>query len=372
MSIGRTFDFTMEIVSPVHIGAGRAPLIKDLDFVNGQQIHFIDLPRVLEEKLARYWIEGADVPTIPQLLKSTEYADYALYSLDCPKGVDEIDKIGVCTKDVFNQPYIPGSSIKGAIRTAIAWKLQSFLQSLGKAPKICLDGKRASADDKLMGDLLGRDPHHDLLRSLQVGDTDSVTPEGGLNVCLATVYTLSNLGKQMRLFSKGNRFRSWVETLRPKTCLKGTLRLDDFLLAPQQDEELKFQGKGILVENFFLYCNAFAQKVIANECEFYGTYGVPEVKEFYEGLQETSSELSGKQECLLQISWGAGWLSKTIGVALTPEELESIRAQYGLGRKGVEIFPKSRRLVEIDGVPVMPLGWVKLKLDVAEGNEEDN
>ena len=46
----------------------------------------------------------------------------ALYTLPCLEDPGEVP-VHEANKDVMHQPYLPGSSIKGAIRTAVLWKL---------------------------------------------------------------------------------------------------------------------------------------------------------------------------------------------------------------------------------------------------------
>src|SRR5262249_19520957 len=72
-------------------------------------------------------------------------------------------------KDAFDRPYIPGSSLKGALRTVLAWhgfqqrKLIFDVDNLGGNPNW--------AAQSIERKLFGADPNHDLLRALQVADS---------------------------------------------------------------------------------------------------------------------------------------------------------------------------------------------------------
>ena len=39
-------------------------------------------------------------------------------------------------------------------------------------------------------------------------------------------------------------------------------------------------------------------------------------------------------------------------------DLENVRKERKLGKKGVAVFPKTRRLAMKSGMPSAPLGWV--------------
>jgi hypothetical protein len=64
----------------------------------------------------------------------------------------------------------------------------------------------------------------------------------------------------------------------------------------------------------------------------------------------------------VQVAWGAGWRSKTVGAAFDDDLLLDIQNRYRLGRMGME-FPKTRRLVETGEGPAMPLGWLQVTFE---------
>ena len=56
----------------------------------------------------------------PEHLQNPEA--FATYSLSCPQSPEEVE-IREAIKDINHCPYIPGSTLKGAIRTALLWDL---------------------------------------------------------------------------------------------------------------------------------------------------------------------------------------------------------------------------------------------------------
>jgi|GEM_PF-4204005 len=57
-----TYRLEIEVLSPLHIGSGRAELKNDVDFVCSKGVHVIDIDRALENLPAEAWaraIKGA-------------------------------------------------------------------------------------------------------------------------------------------------------------------------------------------------------------------------------------------------------------------------------------------------------------------------
>jgi CspA family cold shock protein len=108
------------------------------------------------------------------------------------------------------------------------------------------------------------------------------------------------------------------------------------------------------------HCRAFAAALIERETDFYAQHGPARLAAFYRELGSKLERLADN-EFLLQMSWGTGWTSKTVGSALDQSLIEEARRRYRLGRKGLT-FPKTRRLVERGNTPQEPFGWVLVRL----------
>lgn len=366
-NMGTNYRLEIEVLSPVHIGSGRPDLVDDLDYVTARRIYVIDQERMLAGLPEDRWARAEEAEPLSRLLSADEYARFARYTLNDPTGGGPVPRIQEHIKDALSRPYIPGSSLKGAIRTALAWsmlrdsgrRVQS--QRLGRNPRF--------ADDPLEGDLFGRgkrprvDPNRDLLRALHVVDSQARPVEGHLELTQVVLYSLSGAPARAHLQSKGDRWSFFVEALAPGTKLQSTLRLDDYLLQPQIARHVGMSGKQDWVRGWLTYCNTLSQTIIAHETDFYARHAIPRVKAFYDDLGRQAESADPGRECLLQMSWGAGWVSKTVGTLLDDTTLAEIRDRYRLGRRrDYPIFPKSRRLVERGNVPEMPLGWVRLRL----------
>jgi len=123
-----TTTYRLKCLSPVHVGTGSQ--FTRLDGVyNDGRWYLIDLDRVLAR--------GVDATELAQVMADRNFTwssflrerriappDVAAYSLPCPQDPQETP-VREAMKDVYRSPYLPGTSVKGAIRTAVLWRLIS-------------------------------------------------------------------------------------------------------------------------------------------------------------------------------------------------------------------------------------------------------
>ncbi|GBC81430.1 hypothetical protein HRbin10_00542 [bacterium HR10] len=124
-------QYILTCLSPVHVGTGRQCGRFDGAYHNGRW-YVMDLDRVLARggeanALARAMSERAFAWSAWLNERGIAPSDVAAYDLPCPQDPGDTP-IREALKDVHGRPYLPGSSIKGAIRTAILWRL------MGEAP----------------------------------------------------------------------------------------------------------------------------------------------------------------------------------------------------------------------------------------------
>jgi len=273
------------------------------------------------------------------------------------------------TKD---EAYIPGSSIKGAIRTAILWwVLKNDADRFDRAKKHLnnlvrsrdrVDKKRV--DDEIEKLVFGADPTEDILKALQVSDTSAVNVK---ELRIEEVRTLTTTPQGHNW--KG--FYTYVEALKPGTKLALETKIDEFLLEDDAASELHFENKKGLVREIPRICNEFADMFIEDEIRFFRQYNRPreldDVLEFYEMLRERRKEDS----FLLHLAWGSGWHGMTVGRLLQGEpdfDFFGLRKRFSLGKRRnqqflVSEFPKTRRIVFKHGKPKYPLGWLKIRFE---------
>lgn len=353
------------VYSPVHVGNGNE--LTPVDYVaKNNEIRVIDLSRYLAEKVAL--TNWRNVNVEEKVREAGENKDYILYTTGLRRGepqrtifelLKEICGDSICVS-------IPGSTIKGAIRTAIAyWLLTNGAVDIIRKVISTGDGEKL---ESLLFQAGTGDAKKDALRALSISDTSSlvVKPE---TVEVVMVKTLS--GRDFEGFS------TYYETIKPGCEFKFELGIDTRLTESKFFMQLLgWKSNGVSpvemsIDEIRQAINSFSLKIIEYELRFFKSCGVKELEGFYVKFKE-KMENSPSNTCYIALARGAGWLKSTVNMALqNKERLEYIQKKKlnspGKGLKrvtigGEEFSPKSRMLVmENDNEPVGPMAWVKIE-----------
>ncbi len=358
----------VSVLTPLHIGTGVA-LTEDFDYVchNGYTYR-IDIDRLAEELYTRDPKLTEQLLRIPpgQLLRPEDLrpdSPYIRYVLPGEPGGQQFRE---AIKDAHDRPYVPGSSLKGALRTAIAWHAWEELDlSLSKV-KLGKDRKFAAQD--LEAEIFGRDPekgkkspHHDLLRALRVSDSDPVAIER-LKIYQVRVWT-----------PKGGAAPISVEAIMPGTEIDIFITIDESLFS-EWAEKQRVEGFPFKHRDWLIRIPEIARKRAElraeSELNFWGKDTGP--MDFYSKLLEACRK--AKRGFPLQLGFGTGWEGTTIGAPLREDpKWPEVHRRYELGKiprtkrqTPPDEFPRSRRIVvNTTGKPVQPLGWVWIKWEEA-------
>lgn len=341
---------TIEVLSPLHVGGGEGNLRLDFDFAFERGVVWVmDQEKVAERLTDEQLRHGVPDVRLSRILRPKDYPSCTAYSLGVAGTV--ASEIVPFIKDVWGHPYLPGSSVKGALRTCVAWAAAReggggvVPGQLGPNPKYAGSGWERG--------VFGASPNYDLMRSLLVDDAGSV-PLEQMELASVSIYSLRGADLQ----PKGQGFRFSVEVLRSGTQLECRIGIDRYALS---HPALRFSERGAWIDGLQQLCRVRASQLIAEEKAFYSRCRVRPLQQFYERLERVASDL-GPGQFLLQMAWGTGWKAKTLGPALSEAPFfDEIRDRYRLGRPRAP-FPKSRRVVERGGTPSEPLGWVKVTL----------
>lgn len=358
--LGTRYRLRIETLSPIHVGAGGEDLRRRTpDFLPvGDRLIIIDvdkLSQVLSTSQIDRLTAGVSLSDLIDGLRTDQKEALAAYSL--PTAERDVQTIRPHIKLPGARPYLPGSALKGAVRTGLAWCM--LVDGVARVNGSKLKGSRYWAGSKLEQALLGRDPNHDLLRALQIGDSAGLEGPNGLDLAQVAVYSIQ---KGRQLGPKGPRFRFHVEVMPEGVALVADGRRDNFILRPERAQELHFGSGPAYLSRLPYQANRFAEALIEQEGEFYRRYGPSGVAAFYDQLQDRLMALDRERTCLLQVAWGTGWTSKTVGSGLSQALITEIRGRYRLGRRG-QPFPKTRRLVERDSEAVLPPGWLQVTFE---------
>ena len=361
-----TTTYTLTCLTPVHVGTGVQYSMFDGAYQD-RHWHVIDLDKVLAR--------GVDANALARAMNSRTFSwsDWlgrqhmtpiaeALYALPCPQDPEDTP-VREAMKTVHQQPYLPGTSVKGALRTAVlCYLLQPQLERAGRS--------REWLEQPVERVVLGPNPNHDLMRSVHVSDTAPADLER-LAVGLIWTYTLRG-DRLVEKREQNSEYKTFVEWLTPDTTLRLDIRLDEFLFTDAANRDLRWRGDQTqAVQQLARTCNTHVHTIITAEQQFYATHGLDVLRDYYAELEVTLNALPDRA-FLLNIGWGGGWTVKTVGdllhKALGDGSFRQLRQRYRLGisprTRQLDLnapFPKTRRIAYESGAARWALGWVKME-----------
>ena len=310
---------------------------------------------------------------------------------------DRITDLRPMIRNGFNHHYIPGSSIKGALRTAIAYHLLKHADRY-KVPK----PHRVSAiEDRLrksMGELRrkarffddaafmdelftnfglsyqGREvkarqgPNTDIMRAIQVSDTEPLIEEKVQrqgkrpifrNLPVVTEVVVSSRFSDYRAKYRASIYAEMVFNVRTQF----TLSIDHEMLSwfrHNAGMQLPFQS----VDDLLQICREFAQDQWDFEHDYWAAVqnnpnaqgrnlDFGDIRDIYE-----------PEACphTLRLGWGSGFRGTTVNLLMSDELVGDIRDACGIKAPGFEA-PKSRRtIMNSRGELRYVSSWIELKL----------
>ena len=373
--------YQLEILTPVHIGSGETLNFMDGCYINGRWYR-IDLDKVLAHPSVNINALTAEMSRRDfhwdRYLQqhNMDPAEFAAYHLTCPQSPEEVE-IREAIKTVHNQPYIPGSTIKGALRTVLLWDIINnededyYTKSLGHLKS--LKPQPARHIESLA---FGKNPNHDLLRALQVSDT-ALLESNALEMGVAWTVTLDQNDQLVPKIEGSREYKNFVQQIQAGEHLTFTLKIDKWLFGEQANDRLHFGDSQIdAIQNIADVCHW------VND-DLFDKHNRPEIANFYDKLGRYNQALP-KRAFILQIGWGTGYNAKTVtslflsdkemvqeldkDTFIDSEAFMELRKRFRLGRSrnrhgppyDKREFPKTRRILYRGRNPIAPLGWVKI------------
>ncbi|MEA3337214.1 MAG: type III-A CRISPR-associated RAMP protein Csm5 [Chloroflexota bacterium] len=381
--IARNLTARVELLSDVHIGTG-TNLVRDIDWIamDDGWVYFADSGLVLEAVFQRAEDDGMDMSRVAHTLAGRTLADLQEmqwltnddFGSDHPlfryrlKGAPATVNIREQIKDIYGRPYLPGSSLKGALRTVLAVgaaaELEPDMSRLGR--------QREWAGQPVEKQLFGKNPNEDLLRALQVGDSAALSPK---QLALRRAHIYPTASQSYRGRSRGLDVD--VETVVKGTVFELPIHIPTELM---EDRNTPFDRRRRMEIGHWVrgadwlgqlarWGQQNAKTILEEEIVFFQERrDVPGVHRFYGDTVNLFTELK-PNEFLLVIGWGGGWHTKTFNKLLKqdPVAFDRLVSRYNLNPTGKhkpgDPFPKSRHLLRVGDQPGWPLGWVKVSLE---------
>lgn len=364
------YRLKISLLTPLHIGNGRE-LMHEYDYAlyKGATWRLNEAALLEAQNVEDPLLADKLAQTPPaQLLKDTDFDPQNPYFRYVIRGLPRSRAEGAVVreqlKDPFDRLYLPGSSLKGALRTALAWytwgerKLRPDLARLGRDRRFAAQGYEH--------DLFGPDSNHDALRALIISDSQPLPVNDRL--FLANVRVLNRGG------SLGSPIE--VEAVRADTTFEAILKLDLALFSEwARRHKLNLSGEEWL-RNLAQVVQTHSQERIRREKAWFAS--IPNGTRLHQFYARLEMSQVPENAFLLQLGWGTGWEDKTFGTRLSNDGqfMERLIQQYKLARgrrKPGDPFPKSRRVImvyqhdssgKVTGEqPALPLGWLLVEME---------
>jgi len=373
----RHFDLTLQTLTPFHIGTG-VELMKDIDFITakgkkGEDTFRLDVDRILVD----HWDERSGTAYPAQLLQSLPQNEWDRYILYMAHGAIRAarvsSKLRECIKTPDYQPYIPGSSLKGALRTALAWagweqQIKQPLRSedIGKRKSWAAQG----LEDKIFRPAKerGDGPNKDLMRAIHVSDLHVSDMGKGFQVLNVQVARTRDFASPIEVEAVGSDAR-----------FQGRLSVDEYLFSREAETRLHLGGQRVWLTELTQRVNRHSLNLLERLMKRFDSMeqeGAAKIRQFYADLHSAIPQLPADQ-CVLCLGWGGSWDSKTFGQHLqkNPVLFEQIIRDFKLHRGKVprktgDPFPRTRRVIvrEHNGEKRLAgaMGWVVLNVSERE------
>ena len=364
----------IETLTPVHIGSGNM-LYNNSDFFridikkeDDYKPHIVIISeekvwKLLGEQHLENWLQAISKREnlsffLQRFAPHAKSKEYAKRRIPLYGELKENDTLKECIHNGFGLPYIPGSSIKGAIRTAILASLANKISNKETKIQVYSRGRTKIEASIVEKELFGNDPNSDVFRFIQVGDAyfekESEIATRLINLNIRQSNSLRDTSKSQIVEAIGMESESEFQ-------LKVSKEYYDFVKG-------RYSQMGNLpvssISDLFSLINEHTRKLVEDEINDWGNTekigGDDYVEEMKRILEEINSCKAG-QSCVLRIGHASGWRFITGAWTEAMENFNNVvvPASRPNNRHYEEYnFPKTRRLDEDSYL----LGFVKLSM----------
>lgn len=320
----------LETLTPIHIGSGET--IEPYEYVITDKLYRINLGKFIsslspKDREIFLKISSSDmIQTRKFIREKANLSNITEYSMNVDPEVHDIygDKMNDPNNQLsiqtfiktLDKPFIPGSSVKGSIRTALLFSM---------ADKPITDTQDI---EKYVFKFKG--PQDDPFRALKISDSLPIDLKD------MVIYTVKTYSKKDKFVASG--YNILIEGTNSDYTDKVVKISHDINI----DHELEKRNEiDISVDKIMSSCNEFYQYVIQNELNFYDSSNTSYAYDRYKTLENMMSSFEKEKSFIMRFGWASGYDSVTINLA-----------------KKMPNRKISRRLIHEE----FPLGWVKAKI----------
>lgn len=404
--------YKLRTLSPLHIGCGET--YNGVSFLLDKRkkpnlISVLDEKTIFEalneKQVSQFvkWVEKEQFPNLFIFLQKelgdrsfflqNQLQKRARYSIPSLAGEEKIRDINAFIKQA-NTPYIPGTEIKGAIRTAIFYCAfqnnqgiqNKFVSEINKIlDELILKGNgsnyknyiesvknRKEPDRKKKSALVSRikrttqameamvfngkhgDAKYDLMKFLQVGDTSVISPDS-LAVSCVKLFGASMESPMFNEYLKSG-LDIPISSLKVEMDISRNWRVKNMGFSSKQ--EYLVSNISTILEN----CHRFSKDLLDEEITYFIQHGKTNIAYHLQAI----AALNTHKSPVLRIGKDEGYNSVTIGLAvkkIMPELYNDVLIHTTKGKSYDEEhggpLPKSRKIVQWNKSE-LTAGWVQL------------
>jgi CRISPR-associated protein Csm5 len=213
------------------------------------------------------------------------------------------------------------------------------------------------------------------MRFVSAGDS-GVVPVSSFKLYLLRTSTLTPKGSGLALGWKtsprgavdGNHpddsTPAFAEMANPGTAFEGQWDEKAFFLRPEIRKVVRWP-ESFDRSRIFEAANIYAAGLLALHKQYAGWAGLQGLAAGIEELEARLAAARDNGRCLLSIGWGSGLLGKSSWLDTNNPEYRKILQQFALYNRALASnlpFPKTRRIVFLNGKPAALPGWVELEV----------
>ena len=353
-------NIKIKTLPPVHIGSGEV-LQENFDYIRQEIdgdnfLSVINHKKVAENLLAKKisidkWTaclqRGDNVKYFLEQFFSEgddSFLDRYIYLEEIPSKIPK--QLREHIHDGLGRPYIPGSSIKGAIRTVILSSMLRKGQKNNNKPDDLLKTKKK---DKY-GNLLD----YNLMQTLQI--SDACFEQESMDAI-----NMINLNIRENNSYQDEKASQFVEAITTEEESSLSMKIADTTMCPVKS-----------IKELFALINNHTKRIIQNDIDFWYDYIADDdiVGKYIDVVNEIKEKVNKVEDnsCILRVGHANGWKFMTgdwaMGMMTVTEWNDIVRkARPGNDKKYTDYpFPKSRRINK-QGKEVQLLGFVKLTIE---------
>jgi CRISPR-associated protein Csm5 len=272
-------------------------------------------------------------------------------------------------------PYLPGTAIKGALRTGMVfahWR-DGMLQDVASRTRGDRPPRRPaeSVEEQALGPAGAN-----RMRYLSAGDSATVA-NSDFKIYLLRTSTLQPRGAGFTLGWKqsprgavdGTRpeesTASFAEMATPGTIFRGVWDEKKFFLQPEVRRSVRWP-EGFGRQKIFEAVNIYAAGLIALQRQYAAMAGMGLLDKSLEELEQRLAQARQNGACLLSLGWGGGLTVKSAWLDTTNADYRQILSAYQIYNRALATnlpFPKTRRIVFLNNKPAALPGWADLTIE---------